>query len=71
MSLRIALVGCGRIAKRHSELLGLGQIEIRRNNLEFALSFLEHLHISPKLQEDVSLSLFSFRLLVMRTNHVN
>lgn len=25
--LRFALVGCGRIAKRHSELLGLGQIE--------------------------------------------
>ncbi len=25
--LRFALVGCGRIAKRHSELLGLGQIK--------------------------------------------
>ena len=24
--LKFALVGCGRIAKRHSELLGLGQI---------------------------------------------
>ncbi|HOS41401.1 MAG TPA: Gfo/Idh/MocA family oxidoreductase, partial [Spirochaetota bacterium] len=24
--LRFALVGCGRIAKRHSELLGFGQI---------------------------------------------
>jgi len=26
-TLKFALVGCGRIAKRHSELLGLGQIE--------------------------------------------
>ena len=25
--LKFALVGCGRIAKRHSELLGLDQIE--------------------------------------------
>ena len=25
--LNLALVGCGRIAKRHSELLGFGQIE--------------------------------------------
>lgn len=25
--LKFALVGCGRIAKRHSELLGTGQIE--------------------------------------------
>ena len=25
--LKFALVGCGRIAKRHSELLGLGQIK--------------------------------------------
>ena len=25
--LKFALVGCGRIAKRHSELLGMGQIE--------------------------------------------
>ena len=24
--LNFALIGCGRIAKRHSELLGLGQI---------------------------------------------
>jgi UDP-N-acetyl-2-amino-2-deoxyglucuronate dehydrogenase len=31
--LKFGLVGCGRIAKRHSELLGLGQIkgaELRR-----------------------------------------
>ena len=27
MMLKFALVGCGRISKRHSELLGYGQIE--------------------------------------------
>ena len=30
VSLNFALVGCGRIAKRHSELLGLGQISNAR-----------------------------------------
>jgi UDP-N-acetyl-2-amino-2-deoxyglucuronate dehydrogenase len=65
--LKFALVGCGRIAKRHSELLGLGQI--RGAELVAACDLVEEK--ARKLGEQFSIPYFTDMHQMMRSENID
>lgn len=65
--LRFALVGCGRIAKRHSELLGLGQIE--GANLVAVCDLIKHK--AQKLGEQFDVPYYTDMHQMMQTEQVD